>query len=117
MHQVSGEARDVRVLAFAMLLRARGDAGQGESTWAEFAKSGERVIVDLGGIACLHWSWLEVLLRFRADVRASGGEVSLSSLSGRARHQAQKMQLHRILEVFNTPEEAARCYLREVPNS
>jgi anti-anti-sigma factor len=68
------------------------------------------VVLDLDGVRCLDQVVLRALLRLSNQVRAGGGEVSLSSLGTNVRRQAQKMRLHRILEVFNTPEEAFRTY-------
>jgi hypothetical protein len=48
------------------------------------------------------------LLRFIAAVRARGGDVGLVALTGSVRLLAQKMYLHRFVEIFNTVEEACR---------
>ncbi len=66
------------------------------------------VILDLKGLKSLDGQRLAALLGYRRQVRASGGEVCLVSLPPRVRLQALKMQLHRLFNIFNTPEEALR---------
>jgi anti-anti-sigma regulatory factor len=67
------------------------------------------VIVDCSRVADLDRAGLLALLRFIADLRAAGRDVALLALSGKARLQAQRMQLHRLVEVFNTVEEVTQA--------
>ena len=72
------------------------------------------VIVDLSCVAFLDLPRLMTLLRFIAAVRARGGDVGLVALTGYVRLLAQKMYLHRFVEIFNTVEEAYRSLVLSV---
>jgi anti-anti-sigma regulatory factor len=103
MYQTLAKRRGVRVIAFASI----------ESTAAaalpfEASASGDVIIVDLSSVVYLNRARLMTLLRFIAAVRASGANVGLVGLSGRVRLLAQKMYLHRFVEIFNTVEEVFR---------
>jgi anti-anti-sigma regulatory factor len=100
----------VRVIAFAGFKTGRGDEGKANGAWPGSARVEGHVILDLGGVGSLDRVRLGTLLRFSSHVRAGGGKVSLSSLSEAVRLQALKMRLHRILDIFNTPEEALRTH-------
>jgi len=109
MRRVKKKTGGVRVIAFArMLVPGQVHDRAEHGTPPELKQSVGTVIVDLNGVAFLDLTCMVALLRFCADVRAGGGEVCLASLSGRARLQAQKMQLHRLVEIFNTVDEALR---------
>jgi ABC-type transporter Mla MlaB component len=106
MDRVNEKTEGVRVIGFAGLLRGGGRARTANGTPPEPGKSPDTVIVDLSGVAFLDQARLAVLLRFCADTRAGGCEVCLASLSGKARLQAQQTQLHHLVEIFNTVDEA-----------
>jgi ABC-type transporter Mla MlaB component len=99
MHDLETHTQGVRVVPFASVL-----AGGGPGP----ARPGETLVVDLGAVAALDLTGLVALLRFLREARAAGAEVGLAALSGRARLAAQQMQLHRLVEIFNTAEEALR---------
>jgi anti-anti-sigma factor len=71
----------------------------------------ERLVLALDDVRYLDRAALGMLLRLTKRFKAGGGEISLSSLPKSVRLQAQKMRLHHILDIFNTPEEALRTYL------
>jgi hypothetical protein len=71
----------------------------------------ERLVLALDGVRRLDRAVLGQLLRLTKRLQAGGGEVSLSSLPKGVRLQAQRMRLHHILDIFNTPEEVLRTCL------
>jgi anti-anti-sigma regulatory factor len=112
MHRAKEKPRGVRIVAFARILPDRGDDRPEQNAREALAKSEETVIVEMSQVVFLDLPQLVTLLRFIADVRARDGEVGLASLSGPVRLQAQKMHLHRFVEIFNTTDEALRSLTR-----
>ena len=111
MHGENDKPCGLRVIDFSMLERGQEQDGGEPGPWLELARSGTAVLIDLQAVDALDRARLALLLRFRTLVRAAHGTVSLASLSGKIRRQAHSMQLHRLFEIFNTPDEAERCCL------
>jgi anti-anti-sigma factor len=106
MYGASEETRNVRVIDFASLRTRKHQGRDVKGTWKELAEPRGHVILDLEGVGHLDQTGLSTLLRFSKHVRSSGGVVSLASLGKTVRLQAQMMRLYRMLDIFNSLEEA-----------
>jgi hypothetical protein len=110
MNAATGKTAPVKIIHFAELIAAGVPGPSCEPRSPELDSTDGPVILDLSGVDSLDPSHLTFLLQWSRGVRTQGGDVSLSSLSKLVRFQAERMSLHRIWDIFNTPEEALRCY-------
>ncbi|MDD8046715.1 MAG: STAS domain-containing protein [Verrucomicrobiota bacterium] len=69
-----------------------------------------QVVLDLDSLQFVDSSGLGAFLSCMRKVHAQGGEVKLAGLSKPVRTLFELVRMHRIVEIFNTPEEAASSF-------
>lgn len=69
-----------------------------------------RLVLDLSKVEFIDSSGLGALVASLRQAHTNGGEIKLSGLSKSARALFELVRMHRVFEVFNTPDEAVASY-------
>ena len=68
------------------------------------------VVFDLARLTFVDSSGLGVLLSCLRQVRDRGGDLKLCSLTVQVRAVFQLVRMHRLFDIYNTPEEATKAF-------
>jgi anti-sigma B factor antagonist len=103
----------IRGVTVVVLAGAQLDA----STAAEFKHSiapvldaHAQVVFDLSQLGFIDSSGLGALLSCLRQLHAKGGDLKLCGMSKSVRALFELVRMHRIFQIFDTPEEAARTF-------
>lgn len=73
-------------------------------------KAGQRVVIDISALEFVDSSGLGVLLSALRLVSKDGGDLKLAGATKSMRAILELVRFHRVLDIFNTREEALRAY-------
>jgi len=73
-----------------------------------------KLVIDLVKVEFIDSTGLGALVSCLRQAHSSGGEIKLSGLTNQARALFELVRMHRIFEVFNSPEEAVHSYAAPV---
>lgn len=73
-----------------------------------------KLVIDLVKVEFIDSTGLGALVSCLRQAHASGGEIKLSGLTNQARALFELVRMHRVFEVFNSPEEAINSYAAPV---
>jgi anti-sigma B factor antagonist len=73
-------------------------------------RSGARVVLDLGKVQILDSSGLGAILWCKRQLDALGGGLRLCRMQRPVRVLVETMRMHRVLDIADTPEEAAHAF-------
>jgi len=80
----------------------------------ELAKHEGNLVLDLGGVRRIDSAGLGVLVSCLGRLTRGGGDLNVCRLTPPVRLLFELTSLHRVLAVYNTPEEAVAALAREV---
>ena len=69
-----------------------------------------KILLDLGSLEFLDSSGLGAFLSCLRQVNGAGGEMKIFGVSRPVRTLFELVRMHRLLDIFNTREEALRAY-------
>jgi anti-sigma B factor antagonist len=69
-----------------------------------------KLVLDLSKIEFIDSTGLGALVACLRQARAIGGEIKLTGLTKSARALFELVRMHRVFEVFNSPDEAIASY-------
>lgn len=69
-----------------------------------------QIVLDLSKVEFIDSSGLGALVTCLRQAHALGGDIKLSGLGKSARALFELVRMHRVFEVFNSPEEAISSY-------
>ncbi|MCP3891199.1 MAG: STAS domain-containing protein [Desulfobulbaceae bacterium] len=70
----------------------------------------EQYVVDLANLQYIDSSGLGCLVFFLRQVRQNGGEIKISTISGKVRAVFELTKLHRIFEIYDDSSTAVKSY-------
>jgi anti-sigma B factor antagonist len=77
---------------------------------APLLSRGGKLVIDLSRIEFIDSSGLGALVSCLRQAHSSGGDIKLCGLMNQARALFELVRMHRVFEVFNSPEEAVTSY-------
>ena len=69
-----------------------------------------KVVLDLGRVRFVDSSGLGAMLSCLRQLTAKGGDLKLCSMSKQVRALFELVRMHRIFDIYGTPEEAVRAF-------
>ena len=81
-----------------------------KQTIAPLLSSGGRLVIDMSKIEFIDSSGLGALVSCLRQAHSAGGDIKLCGLMDQSRALFQLVRMHRVFEVFNSPEEAVTSY-------
>ncbi len=84
---------------------------------APLLQSSNKLVIDLARLRFVDSSGLGALLSCLRQLTAKGGDMKLCGMSKQVRAVFELVRLHRIFEIFPTPEEAIRAFRATTPPS
>ncbi len=87
-----------------------GSAKDFKSAMAPFLTAGARLILDLSQLKFVDSSGLGAMLSALRQLNGMGGDLKLCGMNKPIRALFELVRMHRVFEIFNTREEAARSW-------
>jgi anti-sigma B factor antagonist len=81
-----------------------------KSEMAPLLKDTKKLVLDLSRLHFIDSSGLGAMLSCLRQLSAHGGDLKLSGMSKPVRATIELVRLHRILDIFNTKQEAVRAF-------
>lgn len=69
-----------------------------------------KVILDLGRVQFIDSSGCGAILSYLRQLNTAGGDLKLCAVSKPVRSLFELVRMHRILDIYNTREEASKAY-------
>jgi len=73
-------------------------------------KQDAKLVLDLSTVEFIDSTGLGALVSCLRQAHASGGEIKLTGLTNSARALFELVRMHRVFEIFNSPDEAVASY-------
>jgi anti-sigma B factor antagonist len=86
------------------------NAGELKGQVSPLLETETRLVFDLAKVKFIDSSGLGVLFSCLRQVNAKGGDLKICGLAEQVRVIFELVRLHRIFEIFNTREEAAKAF-------
>ena len=86
------------------------NAGDLKSAMVSILDSNRKMVVNLCRVQFIDSSGLGVILSFLRHVTAKGGDLKLCCLTAQVRSAFELVRMHRVFEIFDTQEDAARSF-------
>jgi anti-sigma B factor antagonist len=103
----SGDVAIVRLLVEEL---DAGNVGEFKRDIAPVLEANTKLVFDLHRLRFTDSSGLGAFLSCLRQVNARGGDVKLCSLSPQVRAVFELVRLHRIFDIYSTPEEAVAAF-------
>lgn len=91
-------------------------AGDFRNRMAPVVQEHPQIILDLGPVHFLDSSGLGAILSLLKKVRSERGELRICNASSPVRKLFELVRFHRIVDIFNTREEAVRSLRAQAPS-
>lgn len=85
-------------------------AGEFKKLMAPVMEENKRVVLDMEAIAFVDSSGLGAILSCLRELSSSGGDLKLCRVQKRVRIMFELVRMHRILAIWNTPQEAVDAF-------
>jgi len=86
------------------------NVGPFRETMANLIKDATRVLIDMGNITFLDSSGLGALVAIWRSISSRDGEIKLCRIGPSVRTVFELTRIHRVLEIYDTEEEALASY-------
>ena len=84
---------------------------------APLLQMSDKLVIDLARLRFVDSSGLGALLSCLRQLSAKGGDLKLCGMSKQVRAAFELVRLHRIFDIFTTPDEAVRAFHAPPPPS
>ena len=85
-------------------------AGEFKKLMAPIMEENKRVVLDMEAIAFVDSSGLGAILSCLRELSSAGGDLKLCRVQKRVRIMFELVRMHRILAIWNTPQEAVDAF-------
>jgi anti-sigma B factor antagonist len=111
MKVVKRKVGDILVVGFAETGTLEGsNVGPFRETMASLVENTTKLLIDIGNITFLDSSGLGALVAIWKSISSKNGELKLCRISPSVRTVFELTRIHRILEIYDTEEEALASY-------
>ena len=110
MSRISQKIGDVTVIELGVASLDAENAEQMKKEVAPLLDGVGKVVLDLSSVRFVDSSGLSFFLSCLRRLNAAGGELKLCGAGRQVRAVIELVRMHKILEVHDTPEEAARAF-------
>jgi anti-sigma B factor antagonist len=101
---------DVAVVRVSVEELDASNVGEFKRDMAPVLEANMKLVFDLHRLRFTDSSGLGAFLSCLRHVNARGGDVKLCSMSAQVRAVFELVRLHRIFDIYSTPEEAVRAF-------
>ena len=101
---------DVAVVVVPVEELDASNAGEFKREMAPVLEANTKLVFDLHRLRFTDSSGLGVFISCLRQVNARGGDVKLCDMSPQVRAVFELVRLHRIFDIYSTPEEAVRAF-------
>ncbi len=84
--------------------------GEFKKWMAPLMTGSKRIVLDMDTVSFVDSSGLGAILSCLRDLNAAGGDLKLCRVQKRVRVMFELVRMHRILGIYNTPEEAMAAF-------
>lgn len=104
------EFGDVAVITLPMTTLDASTVGEFEREILPLLKTRTRWVMDMSNLEFVDSSGLGMFMRCLRPLRAAGGDLKLFGMTKPVRTIFELVRFHRIIEIYNTQEEAIRAF-------
>jgi anti-sigma B factor antagonist len=101
---------DIAVVQLAVEELDASNVGEFKRDMAPVLEANTKLVFDLHRLRFTDSSGLGAFLSCLRHVNTRGGDVKLSGMSPQVRAVFELVRLHRIFDIYNTPEDAVRAF-------
>ncbi len=101
---------DVLIVSPALEKLDMSTAGEFKKLMAPVMEENKRVVLDMEAITFVDSSGLGAILSCLRELSSAGGDLKLCHVQKRVRIMFELVRMHRILAIWNTPEEAVEAF-------
>jgi anti-sigma B factor antagonist len=101
---------DVAVIRLPVVELDASNVGEFKRDMAPVLEANTKLVFDLRRLRFTDSSWLGAFLSCLRHVNTNGGDVKLCGMSPQVRAVFELVRLHRIFDIYSTPEEAIRAF-------
>ena len=110
MDIVVNQLNDVAVATILVEELDAGNVGDFRRDIAPVLEAHQRLVLDLSRLRFVDSSGLGAFISCLRKLNAAGGDLKLSAMSKPVRAVFELVRMHRVFDIFDTPEEAVRAF-------